>query len=75
MFHKKVIQSVNEHHSAYDEKIWVQIEKKLDAKKKRRLLLFLFTGIVLAGVMLTFLMKNPDSKTPKTAERTEVPTP
>jgi len=68
MFNNKIINSVNNHSSSYGEEVWVNIETKLNEKRKRKYFILFFISIALIITTYTVLNSDYNSK-----NKTEIP--
>ena len=70
---KSTIQRIQKHKSPYEEQTWLAIEKKLDQKKKNRLILILF---FISSLLLTSIYMYHKNYSKEVKEIQEfIPTP
>lgn len=75
MFSKQNIKSVNDHSSPYDDEVWKNIEKKLNQKKKRKLVLILFLSMAVLITTFSIYQSNSKDKAKIETSKEITPTP
>ena len=75
MFNNKIIKSVNDHSSNYSEEVWVNIENKLNEKRKRKLLILFLIGMIMIVTSYTVIKTDFLTKSKTEALKDNNPTP